>query len=215
MFHSPMLICGVDEAGRGCVLGSLVVTAVLFDTEELSVLPVADSKKLSKKKRDILEQDIQALAEEVSTIELSAEDINEFHRQGKTLNEMEVIAFTRALNGLNKNPEQIYIDAADVIPGRFRDNILKNYKLSDTDIDLISEHKADENYPVVAAASIVAKVTRDNIMAELAPVSGYGDKNTVKWMKDYYIENGELPTGTRYFWKTADRVIREAKKVMN
>lgn len=210
-----MLICGVDEAGRGCVLGSLVVAAVLFDPEELSVLPVADSKKVSKKKRDILSEDIQALAEEVSVVELSAQDINEFHRQGKTLNEIEVIAFTRALNGLEKVPDQIYLDAADVNPGRFRDNIVKNYKLAESDIELISEHKADENYPIVAAASIVAKVTRDKVMAELAPVSGYGDKNTVRWMKDYYIEHSELPPGTRYFWKTADRVVREAKKELS
>lgn len=204
-----MLVCGVDEAGRGCVLGSLVVTAVIFDDEELSVLPVADSKAVSKKKREVLAKDIEALAEEVSIVELTAEDINTFHRQGKTLNEMEVIAFTRALNGLSTVPEQVYLDAADVNSERFRDNILKEYKLADTDIELKSEHKADENYPVVAAASIVAKVKRDEIMSEIAPVSGYGDKNTVKWLKDYYRDNGELPMDARYFWKTAERVVRE------
>lgn len=204
-----MLICGVDEAGRGCVLGSLVVAAVIFDPEELSVLPVADSKKVSMKKRIVLSEDIQALAKEVSIVEITAEEINVFHRQGKTLNEIEVIAFTRALNGLDTIPDQVYVDAADVRPERFRDNILKEYKLADTDIDFKSEHKADENYPIVAAASIVAKVERDRVMAEIAPVSGYGDKNTVEWLKDYYRENGELPIDARYFWKTAERVVRE------
>jgi ribonuclease HII len=143
------------------------------------------------------------LAHEVVVVELSAEDINGYHRQGLTLNEMEVTAFTYALNDLQTIPDEIYLDAADVLEHRFRDNILRGYP---HDVPMVSEHKADLNRPVVAAASIVAKVTRDAIMAEIAPVSGYGDKNTMAWIKEYYLENGEFPAESRYFWKTFDTI---------
>ena len=203
-----MLVCGVDEAGRGCALGSLIVAAVIFDPEVLKTIPVADSKTISKKRRTDLEADIMELAHEVVIVELTAEDINGYHRQGLTLNEMEVIAFTHALNDLETVPDEIYLDAADVLESRFRDNILKGYP---HDVSMVAEHKADLNRPVVAAASIVAKVTRDAIMAEIAPVSGYGDKNTMAWLKEYYLEHGEFPAESRYFWKTFDNLKAQIK----
>ena len=199
-----MLICGVDEAGRGAVLGSLIVAAVVFDPDILVTIPVADSKKLSKKRRAQLDTEITELAHGIAVVVLTAEDINEYHRQGLTLNEMEVIAFTEALNDLQTVPDEIYLDAADVIEARFRDNVMKGY--SHKDVPIVAQHKADTNIPVVAAASIVAKVTRDNTMAEIAPVSGYGDPKTQQWLTEYYLENGEFPAEARYFWKTLDNI---------
>jgi ribonuclease HII len=205
-----MLICGVDEAGRGCALGSLVVSAVVFDPKVLKKLPVADSKKLSKKKRTLLEAEINEQAHEVVVVELTAEDINGYHRQGLTLNEMEVIAFTHALNDLETVPDEIYLDAADVLEARFRDNIMKGYHHKE--VPIVAEHKADQNRPVVAAASIVAKVTRDAIMEQIAPVSGYGDPKTQEWITDYYLENGEFPPDSRYFWKTFDNIKAKLRR---
>lgn len=203
-----MLICGVDEAGKGPALGSLIVSAVVFDPDVLATIPVADSKKLSAKRRVALEADITELAHEVVVVELTAEDINGYHRQGLTLNEMEVIAFTHALNDLETIPDEIYLDAADVLEHRFRDNVMRGYHHH---VSIVAEHKADTIHPVVAAASIVAKVNRDAIMAEIAPVSGYGDKNTVAWLKEYYLENGEFPLDSRYFWKTLDNIKADLK----
>lgn len=205
-----MLICGMDEAGRGCPLGSLIVAAVVFDQSILKTIPVADSKTLSKKRRSLLEKDILNNAHEVVVIELTAEDINEYHRQGITLNEMEIIAFTNALNELDTIPDAIYVDAADVIAHRFGDNILKGYSHN---VPMISEHKADLNHPVVAAASIIAKVTRDAIMETIAPVSGYGDKKTMAWLNEYYIKNGKFPDESRYFWKTFDTLRSQLAKI--
>lgn len=199
-----MLICGVDEAGRGCALGSLVVAATIFDPDILRGIPVNDSKKLSKKKREELDQLIEDNAQEIAVIELTADDINDYHRRGLTLNQMEVIAFTDALNQLENVPDVIYLDAADVLEHRFRDNVSKHCKFTETPI--IAEHKADVNHPVVAAASIIAKVTRDKLMSEIAPVSGYGDKKTVAWISDYFMNNNSFPPGSRYFWKTFERI---------
>lgn len=198
-----MLICGVDEAGRGCVLGPLIVSAVLIDDSVLENIPVADSKKLSKKKRSELEVIINEKAVDVSIIEFTAEDINDYHRSGLTLNQMEVLAFAKALNGLKTVPDEIYLDAADVIEDRFRDNVLAKYK---HDVPLIAKHKADVIYPVVSAASIIAKVNRDRIMAEIAPVSGYCDKKTVEWLRAYYLEHGCFPKEARSFWKTLNKI---------
>lgn len=205
----------IKRSGSGyftgnCCLGSLIVAAVIFDTTVLETLPVKDSKKLSKKKRKEFEAEILDLAQQVVVIELTAEDINTYHRQGKTLNEMEVIAFTSALNELDVKPDEIYLDAADVLEHRFRDNVARNYKHQD--IPIVAEHKADDKYPVVSAASIIAKVTRDEIMAEIAPVSGYGDKKTMAWLTEYYLENGEFPDTARYFWKTLDTIKRDIER---
>ncbi len=199
-----MLICGVDEAGKGAALSSLIVAAVVFDPDVLATIPVVDSKKLSAKRRVAFDAEITELAHEIVVVELTAEDINGYHRQGLTINEMDVIAFTHALNDLETIPDEIYLDAADVLEHRFGDNVMRGY--CHPDVCIVSEHKADINYPVVAAASIVAKVARDAIMAELAPVSGYGDKKTVAWIKEYYLENGEFPPESRYFWKTLDNI---------
>lgn len=205
-----MLICGVDEAGRGCVMGSLIVAATVFKEEILDTLQVADSKKLSKKRREALDEQIQQSAHEISIVELTAQNINDYHRQGLTLNQMEVLAFTKALNQLNSKPDEIYMDAADVNPDRFRDNIMKNYKYSD-DVPIVAEHKADDNIDVVAAASIVAKVERDRIMATIANVSGYGDVKTQKWLKEYYMKNGKFPDDCRFFWKTLDNIKKSCQ----
>ena len=205
-----MLLCGVDEAGRGCSLGSLIVAAIIMDSEELNKIKVKDSKKISsKRRRSILEKELQEKALEISIVELTAEEINKYHDEGLTMNKMEVIAFTRALNNLELIPDEIYLDAADILEFRFKNNIMKNYKHSDKDIKIISEHKADDNYPIVSAASILAKTKRDSIMKKIAPVSGYGDKKTQEWLKNYYIENEKFPDESRYFWKTLDNIKRK------
>jgi ribonuclease HII len=205
-----MFVCGLDEAGRGCVMGSLVVAAVIFDTEVLSQIPVADSKKLSKKRREQLYSQILQEAQEFSIVEVSAIELNNQHRQGLTMNQIEVRAFAKALNQLDYTPDKVYLDAADVFESRFGHNVGRLWSCKD--IPIVSQHNADLTIPVVSAASILAKVRRDEIMSGIlsslgAPaVSGYGDPKTTNWLKDYYINNGGFPTQVRYFWKTLERV---------
>jgi len=211
-----MLICGVDEAGRGCVLGSLIVCAVVFEDDELNI-QVADSKKLSPKRRQILSENITSKAKDISIFELTANDINNYHKKGLTLNEMEVIAFTNCLNNLKVVPDKIYLDAADVSEKRFQDNVLKGYTNNDKGYNnsetkvFIAKHKADANIPVVSAASIIAKVRRDSIMRSIGDISGYSDKKTIEWLVQYYKKNNEFPKEARTFWKTLDVVKEQCK----
>ena len=179
---------------------STVFTLVLFT---LSLILYLRDKKLSKKKRAQLDLQIREKAVEVSVVEFTATDINNYHKSGLTLNEMEVLAFAKVLNGLNTIPDQIYLDAADVIEDRFRDNVLCKYP---HEVPFIAKHKADVIYPVVSAASIIAKVYRDKTMAEIAPVSGYCDKKTLEWLTAYYRENRSFPKEARYFWKTLNKI---------
>ena len=150
------MICGCDEAGRGPVLGPLVIAGVLFeDDSELIKLNVRDSKKIAPKKRDHLAEIIKKIAVNYEILIISASDIDDM-RKVMTLNEIEVNAFSKVIGKLRS--DVCYVDAADVKANRFGKNILS--KLSFKPV-IISKHKADDIYPIVGAASILAKTRRD------------------------------------------------------
>jgi len=115
------------------------------------------------------------------------------------------------------NPNIAYVDAADVNEERFGREI-KNNLTNENDTDVISMHKADSKIPVVAAASIIAKETRELEIEKLKNEigdfgSGYpSDERTIKFLKSYFHDNSEWPAGTRKSWKTIER-IRPVKKL--
>ena len=149
-------ICGVDEAGRGPVMGPLVVSGVSIEDESvLSGLGVKDSKRLTPKRREALAVTIKKLGE-IETVQVPAEEIDNL-REEMTLNELEVRLFVSVLDRLR--PDVAYVDSVDVNADRFRDDIKRGL---DFDIEIVSRHQADDIYPVVSAASIIAKTTRDN-----------------------------------------------------
>ena len=198
------MICGVDEAGRGPVLGPLVVAAVMVDSDRtLRKLKVKDSKLLTRQKREELAPRIRELAT-VEVAVVQAEDIDRYMEHA-TLNMLEVETFAGLLEKLR--PERAFIDAADVVEERFGQNVLERLTCHP---ELVCQHKADINFPVVSAASIVAKVVRDRAMDEIGqrfgrPVgSGYShDEVTLEFIRGWLKENGELPPHTRRSWKTA------------
>jgi len=202
------MICGVDEAGRGPVLGPLVICAVGVDDErELAKLGVKDSKKLTPAKRMLLDPQIRKLAR-VELVEVSAEELDSLMKD-MSLNEIEAMKFAELVERLS--PDVAYIDAADVSEENFARMVMACLKCEPK---IVSEHKADVNYPVVSAASIVAKVRRDarirEIEAELGePIgSGYAsDENTISFIQDYTKKNGTLPPHTRKSWLTAKNIM--------
>ena len=123
--------------------------------------------------------------------------------------------FAMALNEIEPKPEIIYIDACDVNAQRFGNNIL--HKLNFTPQQLISEHKADANYKVVGAASILAKTTRDHIIEQIKLEygnvgSGYpSDPYTRKFLEEYYAQHHSFPPIVRTWWGTVDEIIKKAK----
>lgn len=209
------MICGIDEAGRGPVVGPMVVAGVQADNEkQLKQIGVCDSKKCSPKRRKQLASQIKTIANNYGTLVIHAEDIDSM-RKVMTLNEIEVHAFSRMMNKLRS--ETYYVDSADVNETRFKEKILQELPFSPT---IISKHSADDIYPVVSAASILAKTVRDNKVKSLSkklrkkinlPLgSGYpADPITRKFLKAWVTEFGELPPETRHSWKTAQKLIRE------
>ncbi len=202
------MICGLDEAGRGPVLGPLVIAGALCEEKEqrrLKEMGVRDSKKLSSTKREKLYEDLVASLD-YCVIKVSAVELDEARKGGTSLNELEGAKFADIINQLG--PSRAYIDCADVSPANFRGYMAKNLSCT---CDLVIEHRADEKYPIVSAASIIAKVERDReielIRREYGEVgSGYThDPRTIAFIENYYREKGEFPGFVRRSWKTASR----------
>jgi ribonuclease HII len=211
------MICGLDEAGRGPCFGPLVVAGVTFQTDEkLIEYNIRDSKKITPQRRSFLADKIRDLAEEYRYIIIHAEDIDDMRRV-MTLNEIEVNAFSKIVEKLHV--ETCYVDAADVNETRFGHDIM--LKLSYTP-KIISKHKADEIYPIVGAASILAKTIRDQEVEKIAKKlreeldmdlgSGYpADPITKNFLTAYIQKYGTLPPHVRKSWKTCEKLIQQFK----
>ena len=202
------MICGVDEAGKGPVVGPLVVAAVAVkNAKKIENLGVKDSKQLNPVKRKELAKLIKDKFDYAVEI-IEAETVDKYRRQNK-LNELNREAFERLISKLD--PNVAYVDAADVNEDRFGRQI-KEKLTNETDTDVISMHKADAKIDVVAAASIIAKETRENEIKKLkAKIGDFGsgypsDERTIKFLKTFYADNGKWPTGTRKSWKTVERI---------
>ena len=160
-----MKICGIDEAGRGPVIGPLVVAGLLIEEsqeKELIVLDVKDSKLLSPERREAL-YDILTKKYEYFAIVVPPAEVDEAVFS-KTTN-LNFLEFTKMAMIINKlNPDKAIIDAPSVNIEAFKDYVRKMLK---KDVEIVAEHKADLNYPVVSAASIIAKVTRDRMIEDL------------------------------------------------
>ena len=202
------MICGVDEAGKGPVMGPMVVAAVAVENAKLiENIGFKDSKLLSPQKRkelfDLIKQNYRYAVEIIGP-----EKIDEYRRKNQ-LNLLNRKAFEKVI--IKLNPNIAYVDAADVNEERFGREIKVNLT-NENDTDVISMHKADSKIPVVAAASIIAKQTRENEIEELKNKigdfgSGYpSDERTIKFLKSYFHDNLKWPSGTRKSWKTIERI---------
>jgi ribonuclease HII len=211
------MICGVDESGRGPVLGPLVVVGVLFENDKtLREIGARDSKQCTPHQREVLAQQIKDIAVEYEIIVIPAADIDDL-RRSMTINDLEVSVFAKIIEKLK--PEICYVDAADVNELRFGKDILARLSWKPM---LVSKHKADENYPVVGAASILAKTIRDQHVRQIAveleqklkiPLgSGYpADPITMKFLKTWVKTYGDVPPHTRRSWETAQKLLKDHK----
>jgi ribonuclease HII len=212
-----MLISGVDEAGRGPVIGPLVIAGVLFDEKDLpklTELGVKDSKLLSPQKRETLSTQIRETALICHTAWLSPAEIDcvvESKRRLHKLNRLEAQAMAKVIAILK--PDVAYVDASDILPDRFAEHIAENLTFTPK---IVCEHKADKNYPIVSAASIIAKVERDKAISKLQKKHGNigcgypHDPNTIKFLKNWIKKFGDYPDFVRKSWKTAKRIKNKA-----
>ena len=211
-----MRVCGVDDAGRGPVIGPLVVAGIRIEEEKLDrlrSLGVKDSKKLSPEARLKLSVEIPEIVDEYHIVELEAAHLDRVVNHSpkfQRLNLLEARAMAEVIEKLK--PHLVYVDASDTRPERFKNNILENLSFKPK---VISEHHADEKYPSVSAASILAKVRRDSRIEELRKEygeigSGYAhDPITVRFLSEYYLMNQDFPPIVRRSWKTLRNIVRE------
>ncbi|WP_022767108.1 MULTISPECIES: ribonuclease HII [unclassified Butyrivibrio] len=168
------LLCGIDEVGRGPLAGPVYAAAVILDPEK-EILYLNDSKKLSEKKREALYDEIMEKALAVGIGCSSPERIDEINILQATFE-----AMTMAVNSLKVKPGALLIDAVHIPQ-------LEEYKQ-------ISIIKGDAKSVSIAAASIIAKVTRDRLMKEMAQKypqyafdsnKGYGTAAHIAALKEY------------------------------
>jgi ribonuclease HII len=198
------MIAGVDEAGRGPVLGPLVVAGVAAKSPaHLRKLGARDSKLLSAEQRLEVAGRIKAYARWEVRV-LPAAELNK-RMATRTLNDIEVEAFADILRSLA--PERAVVDACDVDEARFGARIAG--LVGQGCCPITSLHGADGSHAVVGAASVIAKVTRDALIGDIEreiglPIgSGYPhDPVTRSFLQQWRTERGGLPPHTRLYWST-------------
>ena len=204
-----MNILGIDEAGRGPVIGPLVVAGVVIPEEKVAILNrmgIKDSKKLTPTRRKVLSRKLESMFE-CETVVITAKDIDNLRAKGVNLNEIEKIAMIKIINNLEY--DCVIIDSVDIKPKRLE----KGIKNVVGDIEIKAEHKADETYLEVAAASIIAKFKRDEIIEKIKKEyrqigevgSGYpSDPKTKEFLKNFSY--GEMPDIVRKSWNTVQKL---------
>ncbi|UXD21579.1 ribonuclease HII [Ignicoccus pacificus DSM 13166] len=196
-----MIWVGVDEAGRGPVVGSMFVAAVALkdeDLEKLRRLGLTDSKKLTPKKRALLKEVIKEKALAIEIVEVKPEEMNE-----RSVSDLTIEAMRKALESVLKRVRADVVIADVVGKGKKQAEILGKLH---PNVKVLP--KADSEYLVVSAASVVAKEAREEHVRKLKAKygdfgSGYpSDKRTREWL----VNNYDKPI-VRRKWKTLQRVL--------
>ncbi|MEK6953779.1 MAG: ribonuclease HII [Candidatus Micrarchaeota archaeon] len=224
-----MFVIGVDEAGRGPVIGPLIICAYAIEGEkepELKKEGVKDSKLLSGKERERIAKILAHHPHEIC--EVPAEEITHYMKRNVSLNEMEAekiaaavltlsIRLAKGAGGFGGQAgeviSKIFVDSPDPIPKKFEVRIrkyLRGTPLEKTNI--VSENKADFKYLCVGAASILAKSMRERRVADIAAEvgedfgTGYpSDEKTVEFLKKHY-KDGNLQKYIRHGWATMKNI---------
>ena len=208
-----MIIMGIDEAGRGPLIGPMILVGLRVDLKDivfLEDLDIKDSKKLTKDKRERLLPHIVEIAKHIIVAKISPKDID-----SGNLNEITYRAIGSIIESscrtLGRCPDSIYIDSIGK-PSTTRIKINDMIRGIGKNIELIIENKADEKYIVVGAASIVAKVLRDWEIDKISMHIGYfgsgypSDPRTVEWLNN--LDSKSLERARffiRHKWSTYKR----------
>ncbi len=204
-----MLECGLDEAGRGPVIGPLVISVVCADPAILMEIGVNDSKVLSPSRREALYHRIKDVSKHYRIEVVTATTINSRMRE-TTLNEIEYQYFRSLIDDCGNDA---YVDAFDVDEER-----LSNRLSRDTGFTVVAKHKGDQLYQSVMAASILSKVTRDRIVREISSEygevgSGYpSDPRTIDFLMKALDSGLDVSNIVRVEWKTWKELVRKRKQ---
>jgi ribonuclease HII len=216
------LVCGIDEAGRGPLIASLVMAGVLIkdkDISKLKKLGVKDSKLLTKEKREELFDKIKKVVVDYKIENVSPEEIDHnLNDPNLNLNWLEANTSAKIVNSLK--PSKVIADCPSVNVAAYHNYFVNKLDLELRDnSEIIVEHKADVNYVVVGAASILAKVTRDREVEELKKKfgvdfgSGYlSDEKTQIFLRENF-DKKEFGFMFRKTWKPyKDLVLKKGQR---
>jgi len=199
----------VDEAGRGPVIGPMVICGVLAEKagiEKLKELNVRDSKTLTRKSREKIGKQIVSIVKNFYLIVVSSQEVDKWVTK-RQLNILEAWKMAEIINNLC--PQIVFLDAPMKNTLKFKMLVEKQVNVC---VDIIAENYADRNHVLVSAASIIAKVERDKIIEEYQKVygdfgSGYpSDRKTIDFLLTYLDEDKELPGIVRKTWKTLTKL---------
>lgn len=190
-----MLVLGIDDAGRGPLIGPMILAGVLMDRKDEEFLKkhgIKDSKLLLHSKRVEMAKIIKETAISYHIVQSPPEQIDEIISSGVNLNTLEAMKAAEIINKLNNGKDKItvIIDCPSVNLSAWRSKVLEFVKNYDN-LEIICEHKADFNHVSVSAASILAKVTREEEVKKIKERygeigSGYpSDPLTKEFLKNY------------------------------
>jgi len=219
--NGGILIGGVDEAGRGSIIGPLVVAGISIRKSKISILRqigVKDSKMLAPKARANLFNLIMDMADSlcINIINCTIVDNNVFLNR---LNKLEAETMASVINSIQA--DKVYIDSCDVNPCRFKDSIESHLLLSSSSSSpsskpkLYSMHRADSLNVVVSAASIIAKIVRDKQIQEIRNThhnigSGYpSDWKTMLFIRGWVSKYKCAPHFARKSWSPLKKMLEE------
>ena len=208
-----ILIGGVDEAGRGSIIGPLIIAGIsVRDSKisELSKIGVKDSKKLTKKLRESMFFSIIDLADSLCIYKIESDEIDD-NVFLNNLNKLEAEAMAAVINNLRV--DEVYVDCCDVNHERYKECI--KCHLISCDTKLYSMHHADQLNLVVSAASIIAKIVRDNEIQAIRRIhhtigSGYpSDEKTMYFIRKWVKKYKNAPSFARKSWRPLRTILYE------
>ena len=216
------LILGIDDAGRGPVMGPMILCGCLIEKKDekfLKSLGVKDSKEVTQKRREFLEEKIKETSKGFKVQIIYPEEIDSSAKSGLKLNELEANHIAKIINSLNKGKEKIKvaIDCPSTGIQKWSDYLRTKIKDS-SNLDLVVEHKADKNHVAAAAASILAKCVREKEVLKIKKEygedigSGYpSDPATIKFLEKNALKLKDKGIFRKSWitWKTAAQKLSQ------
>ncbi len=211
-------ILGIDDAGRGPIIGPMIISGALFEKDtlaDLKKLDIKDSKLVPQKRRVFLAKEITDLAVSFHTVRIHAPEIDSREEKGLNLNDLEAVKIAEVINVLTKNLKdvEIIVDCPSVNTKAWQ-NTLLGYVDDSEGKKFKVEHKADSKYLACSAASILAKVAREEEVQKIKDKlkidfgSGYpADPVTVDFLKKRGLKFAKHDI-IRKTWQTWKNLIK-------